>query len=352
MTKFTREEKMVGILTYHDGFNYGAYLQVYALQNTLKDLGQESLIINYKSKKHFYGEYICFLKTKNPLSLVKNVIKMGKFKYAQKKLNQTKFCFDLKDLNEKKFDIVFFGSDEIWNYTNPLIGKDLCFFGKGVPARKLVSYAASCGNIDSNIEVDGDIKSLMSSFDVVSVRDENSQKIVSNATNKPVDIVLDPTLIYDFSTLETKCKERDFILFYGAGLSSDEQSEIKEYAKEKNKRLISIGYKNNFCDASVIAKGPFEFLGYISAADEVITTMFHGTLFCIKYKKKFSIYTDDYRTNKLSTILNILGLESRKVGGQSLKEIQATDIDYQRIDEIIFEKKKHSIDYILNAINT
>ena len=47
---------MIGILTYHDGFNYGAYLQVYALQNTLKDHGVENVIINYKIE--FYCQSI------------------------------------------------------------------------------------------------------------------------------------------------------------------------------------------------------------------------------------------------------------------------------------------------------
>jgi hypothetical protein len=341
---------MIGILTYHDGFNYGAYLQVYALQNTLKNHGIDNIIINYKSKNHYFKEYLCFLKTKNPLLLVSNIVKIIKFLSAHKKLDLTDFCFELPKLKNKNFDAVIFGSDEIWNYTNPIIGKDLSFFGKDVPTEKFVSYAASCGNMDSNINIDVDVKGLMSSFNKISVRDENSRRIVSKATGKEVELVLDPTLIYDFSSLEKKCDEKNFILFYGAGLTKKEQNEIKIYAKGKGKKLISFGYRNPFCDESAIAKGPFEFLGYIKAADEVITTMFHGTLFCIKYQKRFSIYTDEYRTNKLSTVLNLLGLENRRVGTLSLSEIQAQSIDYDTINEIIEEKKKHSIDFLLNSI--
>ena len=32
-------KKAIGILTYHSGYNYGACLQAYALQATLKKLG-------------------------------------------------------------------------------------------------------------------------------------------------------------------------------------------------------------------------------------------------------------------------------------------------------------------------
>ncbi len=341
---------MIGILTYHDGFNYGAYLQVYALQNTLKNHGIENIIINYKSKSHYLNEYWCFLRTKNPLLLLSNIVKIVKFLSAHKKLDLTDFCFELPKLKARNFDAVIFGSDEIWNYTNPIIGKDLSFFGENVPAQKFVSYAVSCGNMDSNIDVDTDVKALMSGFNRISVRDENSRKIVSKAIGKDVELVLDPTLIYDFSSLEKKCEEKNFILFYGAGLTEKEQSEIKAYAKEKGKKLISFGYRNSFCDESAIAKGPFEFLGYIKAADEVITTMFHGTLFCIKYQKRFSIYTDEYRTNKLSSVLNFLGLEDRRVGVLSLPEIQAKSIDYDAINKILEDKKKHSIDFILNSV--
>ena len=40
----------IGILTYHSGFNYGACLQAYALQTTLKKkFGYDSEIINFET---------------------------------------------------------------------------------------------------------------------------------------------------------------------------------------------------------------------------------------------------------------------------------------------------------------
>ena len=40
-------KKKVGIITFHNEQNYGAVLQAYALQETVKKLGCESYIINY-----------------------------------------------------------------------------------------------------------------------------------------------------------------------------------------------------------------------------------------------------------------------------------------------------------------
>ena len=50
-------KKKCGILTLHQALNYGAFLQAYALQETVKQLGYDVSIINLaknKSSKDFY----------------------------------------------------------------------------------------------------------------------------------------------------------------------------------------------------------------------------------------------------------------------------------------------------------
>ena len=50
---------MIGILTFHGSHNYGSVLQAYATQTALKQLGQESQIINFRmqSQKEYYSLY-------------------------------------------------------------------------------------------------------------------------------------------------------------------------------------------------------------------------------------------------------------------------------------------------------
>ncbi len=46
--------KKIGIITFHSAHNYGAMLQVYALQNIIEKLNNESCVINYRNNKIDY----------------------------------------------------------------------------------------------------------------------------------------------------------------------------------------------------------------------------------------------------------------------------------------------------------
>ena len=86
---------MHGIVTFHDGINYGAYLQVYALQNYLKQLGIDSEIINYKNKKHEFNEYKCFLYTKNLKKF------LNSFSNTVNGLSRLKLAIDFENVVDK-----------------------------------------------------------------------------------------------------------------------------------------------------------------------------------------------------------------------------------------------------------
>ena len=66
----------VGILTFHDGINHGAFFQALALQTYLNKLGLCTSLVNYKNKQHWILEYKVFLYTKNPHTFFRNLIKM------------------------------------------------------------------------------------------------------------------------------------------------------------------------------------------------------------------------------------------------------------------------------------
>jgi Polysaccharide pyruvyl transferase len=344
---------MHGIVTYHDGINFGAYLQVYALHNTLKRLGYPNVIINYKGRRFWKNEYRCFLRTKNPALLLANIIKIVKFRKAQRLFNQTKFSFSVDSFRDMHFDALVFGSDEIWNYRNPLVGFDPAYFGGGFSADQLVSYAASCGNLDVATGFTPEICGMVSRFSALSVRDENSSAIVRNATGREAEIVLDPTFLHDFSGEEIPSPISDFIMVYTVKFDRATEAAVRDYADSKGKRLISVGYMNKFCDKSIIGIGPFEFLGYLKAADEVITSMFHGTLFSIKYGKQFCIIPEAYRTNKLSTILSMLALKDRVVSGErSIAELLAIPIDYERVRQTLEKETDRSLKFLQRALTS
>lgn len=339
----------VGLLTYHDGINHGAFLQIYSTYVELKKMGYDVQVINYKNYKHWLLEYKVFLYTKKLSLLIKNLIKIYKFKKCQKKLQTTSFTFNHNNIPE--FDRVIIGSDEVWNYS--VFGLDKLYFGKYLKTKNIITYAVSCGNLKEDTKLDNDVVSLIKNINVLSVRDENTFNILkNNIPDKIITKVLDPTFLHNFNGEEIQCKYKNFILLYTAGMPETIAKEIYEYAKSINKKLIAIGYYNKFCDLNIIDIDPFEWLGYFKAADKVITTMFHGTVFAIKYNKQFCLVSDSYRTNKLKDLLAELNLDNRILGDDvSLKKIFRNEINYKEINNLVNKKIEISKEFLKKALN-
>lgn len=50
--------KKIGILTFHDGPNHGAFLQAFALMKFIEKQGYDVEVINYKNKQHIWFEEV------------------------------------------------------------------------------------------------------------------------------------------------------------------------------------------------------------------------------------------------------------------------------------------------------
>ena len=77
----------IGILTYHACFNYGACLQAYALQTTVKKLGYECEIIDYQSDILRNKSDVFQKKPTNIREVIKNVTR---FPYKEQLLERQK----------------------------------------------------------------------------------------------------------------------------------------------------------------------------------------------------------------------------------------------------------------------
>ena len=339
----------IGILTYHDGINHGAFLQVFSSYTELRKMGFNVEVINYKSLKHWFWEYKCFLYTKHIKLLTANVKKILKFKKCQKIMNTSKFTF--KNSSVPEYDVLFIGSDEIWNFS--VFGINPIYWGKGIKAKKIISYAASFGSLGEKTVLSDEIRILSNNFDNISVRDNNSLKILkNNLPDKPVVKVLDPTFLHDFSGEDKTCKYDNFVLLYTAGMDEAYFKKIYEYAHSIGKKLIAIGYKCNYCDHNIIDIDPFEWLGYFKQADMVITTMFHGTVFSIKYNKEFCVILEPYRVNKIKDMLFELKLDNRILNDndKDFDKVFLKKIDYELVNKKIEDMVIESRNYIAESL--
>ena len=100
--------KKVGVVTFSKSINYGAFLQVYALQKTLAKIGVQPSLIDYQNKtdKKRYQ----LINQEDPKAFVKsvlllpiNALRKNSFGRCTKKLNYTPIT--------EKYDIAITGSD-------------------------------------------------------------------------------------------------------------------------------------------------------------------------------------------------------------------------------------------------
>lgn len=351
LAKGKRENIKVGILTYHNGINHGAFLQIYALQNYLKELGIGNVVINYKNAGYTLNEYKSFLLTKNPVRFWRNLVKIIKFKRDLMQLDKTQRIFNKQQLSKMKFDLVILGSDSIWNYTNELSCFDPVYFSDSINADKIISYAASFGPDTCGNKYPDTIPPLLNRLDLISVRDPNSKSFVKRLIQKDAELVLDPTFLYDFRKEACGCKYSNFILLYSLNLGKDGVAVLKAFAERNNKKLISIGYYNEGCDINIVSLSPFEWLGFIKNADMVVTSMYHGALFSIKFNKEFCSIITPYRANKLKPFLIKYGLHGRMAtAADQVMNIFNRQINWEEVNEKIDNEIIKSKRFLLKAV--
>ncbi len=301
--------KKVGIVTFHDGINYGAFMQVFSLQRALEAQGYDVDVIHYKQAKFWFKEYVHFIKMNG--RLLSNYKKIAKFERLQKKhLNLTSFSFDITKLMTG-YDAIYFGSDEIWNINNPGFGFNPVYFGRGINSR-LIAYAPSFGATQIDDKNINQVKEDLLNFDKISVRDANSHNIVEKLTGQAPRIVADPTLLVEQESLlvEPDQAEKYLLVYASSQLTVEQITQIKNYAESNNLLIISIGYKHAFAHQNFLDLDPFEWQGYLKYSQCVVTTMFHGTLFSLIYNRPLSIILTPYREAKFSTVIESCELQA------------------------------------------
>lgn len=85
-------------------------------------------------------------------------------------------------------------------------------------------------------------------------------------------------------------------------------------------------------------------MGYIQGAAYVVTSTFHGTVFSIKYNKRFASYV---RENcKVEDLLTYFSLQERNSSIFELDNILRKRIDYDDINNQIKEEREKSFQWL------
>lgn len=362
-------------MTFHYALNAGAVLQAYALQKYLINQGFNVEIINYRPKRKIgIRDFIA----KKPIKIWhKTMDRLNAFRYErldnfggilQRSVSVYYSPIELQN-NPPKYDVYIAGSDQIWNISsNYKIDKEY-FLDFGSDSTKKIAYAASMNinhtqefNLPVNLNIT--IKNLLTSFHAISLRETNAVNFIQSlfGNERQIEHVPDPTFLLDAEEykklLTDNCQPKEpYIAAYILAELAEEQKQAIRYIKNK-KQLKIINLRNpDTCIRLNGAKNkitmPSEWLTYIYYANFTICCSFHAVVFSLIFHKSFIVITPR-KNDRISSLLNVLGLENRIIinyNSKQLEQILNENIDWNLVDTILNKEREKGIKFLMNNLN-
>lgn len=307
----------VGVLTFHRCINYGSYWQARCLVEGLRGLGVDAELLDHDSAEVRRAELQCALQPQLPrrtrrADLKRYAAKTRSFHRAFERLPRSRsFSLDRPD-EAGTYDLVLVGSDEVWNFAHPWYGFKPIFFGDHLRTEHLASYAASFGNHDAECGIDPDWAAKLKRFRAISVRDENSRRLVQDGLAQEPTLVLDPCL--QFPPGRERQEGGSYLALYGHSFPDWFAASVRQWADANGRRIVSIGYANDWADEQLIEVAPEEFSSVIAQAGAVATNFFHGCVFALHHQRPFVCAPSSYRLNKVRDLTQALRAERHMVG--------------------------------------
>lgn len=351
--------KRVGIITFHRANNFGAVLQCYALQETLKKLGYKVQVIDYREP---YTELIY-----NPVrwdimmqgltrprllagylfkvfpERLKRSIQYNRFR--KQYLNCTKPIFQREQI-PLDFDTYLIGSDQMWSLHPTGYKIEPIYYGefKISEDSTIQGYAISSNLKSLHTIGQKALSKYIKNFKRISFREKKIRDEVQLLTGVMGEVVLDPTLLlglsdWDKLTTSNICREKYVLTYFLHEESSDLdfKNKVQEFAYVNNLKLI---------DIFDIAFSPVIFLNAIKYAECVLATSFHAVAFSILFHKTFyALRTNDGKDVRYINLLEELGL-NRLTSTEDLRFLKLTPINYDDIDYKLNELRLSSIDFL------
>ena len=366
----------VDLITLHNVKNYGSALQTYATQKILEKLGCEVEVINYFRKdlieehlienrintstvfsKNFLTKFLgkMFIKP----SVEKQCEKFNKFLNNNIKLTPKKYYSNEELKNDLPIaDIYCTGSDQVWNsdWNN---GIEKPFFLDFVPDnKKRISYASSFGKESLNNNEKKITQEMLKKYQYISVREKSAKKIIEDLGIKNVEHVLDPTLLLnkeEWENLKVDIKHKGkYILVYQLNTKNPEfdkyVKKLSKYKKMPIVRVSNVSYQRFKYGKFVNCPTVEEFISYFLNAEYIVTDSFHATAYSINFGKKFLCIFPKKFSTRLQSILDLTGLQERKVTDFNKFDTIDNQIDYEKVNGIINVERNKSINYLKKAI--
>lgn len=373
-----KNSKRITLVTWLGSGNFGTSLQSFALHRKLQNLGYSVTFLSGCPKKFTIKNKIKYVLGLIGVDLgsIKRKMKGENLTPKQRKLKR--FIQDNYNLaeaiNSKRqldrivdnTEVFVTGSDQIWNTVycfNPFYFLD---FAKD---KKRIAYASSMGVSDFPNEHKQAVKSLLSKFQHIGVREQTAAKAISSLLERyDIRQVLDPTfLLYkkDWFAISEKADieidiQNKYIFCYLIGNNSWYKEQLQDVVASTGiKKVIvvpAVENKDFSVEGATIydAAGPLEFIKLIKESTFVCTDSFHATALSLNMEVpfvEFMRFSDDSKGSQNSRIYDILERYNLtyRIYNKTDKR-WAEIIDYSDVSNQINNDRKTSLDFLVESI--
>lgn len=367
----------IGLLSFHNAANYGAAMQAYALQAFLEKSGYECEYLDYvnQSRKAEYsmGNHIirclkkCDLVQACKYAAGTPFMELRKYRFRRfykvyLKVSAQKYSTaEEAKAWEPLYDKFIVGSDQVWCPENN--AGDTAFLLSFVKeGSKKMSYSSSFGKVTLPEELKTEYAACLKSMKHLSTREQFGVDMIKDLTGRDSTLVMDPVFLLkaeDWEQLIPRKNNEKFVFSY-----TNTAAQLPMFLKQTNyplngKRIYKLSSQtspSDFMNGKVkvmYSMAPEIFLQSIHDAEFVVTASFHCLAFSILFHKPFAVMLSGNggKTGRLSTLLEHFGLSDRVVTENTTLESLQKPIDWEYVDKVLEEKRKNSIDYLINSLN-
>lgn len=345
----------IALTTKYSAYNFGAMLQTYALQKTIRKLGAECAVVDADRQKK-----PGMMPWKSPSQIVNNLFYMKykeelergykRFDEFIKSYNLSKKYdnYDALKRNPPVADVYLTGSDQVWN---PLDIRENYFLRYAPNSAVRASYAASMGISYLPEGSKRLVSEYLDRIDYLSVREETAQKLITDLTGREVCVHIDPVLLlppeeWSDEAIEPNYK-KPYILCYILYRPKWLNKWLRLIHKVTKKEIVVIAseaYRNIYHTKIVRDAGPREMLGWIQNSDFVISSSFHGVALSIANRKPFYAVVNPSSPARITDMLKKFNLDDRIIDADH--DLKLTEIDYTVPIGIQKREQQKSFDYL------
>lgn len=380
----------IGIITlWQSSDNYGQQLQCWALQQELIKLGHDPYLIRYDVEYRTRNNKSPFWKKALKLVLIYPVIKSLKRRkirekeqllkaYNAKRNNERQFLSfrkdnflvsdniystlqELKD-NPPEADAYIVGSDQVWAHLLDRDENRAMYLDFGDDSIKRIAYAPSFSMPSYPEKLKFLLKENLARFNSLSVREQTGVEICEDLGYK-AKVVVDPTMLLkreDYSLIASDEYKEPYIYLYYLNITQSEEVAWKQldgFAKQTNLTVIATPASGYIPSQELFDGVEYKYatipqwINLISNAQLMVTTSFHGVVFCILNHTSFVYFPLKGQfargNNRVVDLCKILNLSDRIWSETSSYELLSKQvINWEDIDAILEAKRADSIDYL------